>query len=80
MADLIRVYAMAVGSLARNSFERLDDVIKADILPRGRGQDVHDSLEFISTVRIRNQADDLAAGLEPDKLSEFERKSLRDVF
>ena len=37
-------------------------------------------------VRIRNQAHDMAAGLEPDnsiepeKLSEFERKSLRDAF
>ena len=86
MADLIRVHALAVGSQAQNSFERLQDVINANILPRGRGQDLHDTLEFISTVRIRNQADDLAAGLEPDnsiepdKLSAFERKTLRDAF
>ena len=86
MADLIRVHALAVGSQAQNSFERLQDVISANILPRGRGQDLHDTLEFISTVRIRNQADDLAAGLEPDnsiepdKLSAFERKTLRDAF
>ena len=37
-------------------------------------------------VRIRNQAQDMTAGLEPDnsiepdKLSEFERKNLRDAF
>ncbi|MBP8163007.1 MAG: CBS domain-containing protein, partial [Propionivibrio sp.] len=86
MADLIRVHALAVGSQAQNSFERLQDVISANILPRGRGQDLHDTLEFISTVRIRNQADDLVAGLEPDnsiepdKLSAFERKTLRDAF
>lgn len=86
MADLIRVHALAVGSQAQNSFERLQDVIKAKILPPGRGQDLHDTLEFISTVRIRNQADDLVAGLEPDnsiepdKLSAFERKTLRDAF
>jgi CBS domain-containing protein len=86
MADLIRVHALAVGSLAQNSFERLQDVVAAGVLPPGRGQDLHDSLEFISTVRIRNQADDLVAGLEPDnsiepeKLSAFERKSLRDAF
>ena len=86
MADLIRVHALAVGSTAQNSFARLQDVIAADILPRGRGQDLHDTLEFISTVRIRNQAADLAAGLEPDnsiepdKLSAFERKTLRDAF
>jgi CBS domain-containing protein len=86
MADLIRVHALAVGSPAQNSFERLRDVMAAGVLPPGRGQDLHDSLEFISTVRIRNQANDLVAGLEPgnsiepDKLSAFERKSLRDAF
>lgn len=86
LADLIRVHALAVGSRARNSFERLRDIIDADILPRGRGQDLHDALEFVSMVRIRNQANDLAAGREPDNsiepesLSEFERKSLRDAF
>jgi CBS domain-containing protein len=86
MADLIRVHALAVGSQAQNSFERLQEVIAAKILPPGRGQDLHDTLEFISTVRIRNQADDLIAGLEPDnsiepdKLSAFERKTLRDAF
>ncbi|MDO9596607.1 MAG: DUF294 nucleotidyltransferase-like domain-containing protein [Azoarcus sp.] len=86
LADLIRVHALAVGSLAQNSFERLHEIIDADILPRGRGQDLHDALEFVSMVRIRNQASDLAAGREPDNsiepesLSEFERKSLRDAF
>ncbi len=86
MVDLIRVHALAIGSRARNSFDRLRDVIAADVLPQGRGQDLHDALEFISMVRIRNQAHDMAAGLEPDnsiepeKLSEFERKSLRDAF
>lgn len=86
LADLIRVHALAVGSKALNSFERLKDIIDAAILPLGRGQDLYDALEFISMVRARHQAEDLAAGLEPDnsidpeKLSEFERKSLRDAF
>ncbi|MCP5280050.1 MAG: cyclic nucleotide-binding/CBS domain-containing protein [Rhodoferax sp.] len=86
MVDLLRVHALAVGSQARNSFERLDDVIAAQVLAPGRGPDLHDALEFISTVRIRNQASDLQAGIEPDnsiepdKLSDFERKSLRDAF
>ena len=86
LADLIRVHALAVGSQARNSFERLQDIIAAGILPIGRGPDLHDALEFISMVRIRNQAQDLGAGREPDNsiepesLSEFERKSLRDAF
>ncbi|MFN3985867.1 MAG: DUF294 nucleotidyltransferase-like domain-containing protein [Rhodocyclaceae bacterium] len=86
LADLIRVHALAVGSTAQNSFERLRDIMATDILPRGRGQDLHDALEFISMVRIRHQAADLAAGrepdnsIEPDMLSDFERKNLRDAF
>ncbi len=49
-------------------------------------QNDYDALEFISMVRARHQAEDLAAGVDPDnsidpeKLSEFERKSLRDAF
>ncbi|GGB96658.1 cyclic nucleotide-binding protein [Marinobacterium zhoushanense] len=86
LADLIRVHALAVGSVARNSFDRLQDVIEADILPQGRGQDLRDALEFISMVRIRHQALDLDAGqkpdnkIEPENLSDFERKNLKDAF
>lgn len=86
LTDLIRVHALAVGSEALNSFERLDDVVRAQVLPPGRGPDLHDALEFIAGVRLRNQADDLSAGrepdnsLEPERLSDFERKRLRDAF
>ncbi|RDE22595.1 cyclic nucleotide-binding/CBS domain-containing protein [Motiliproteus coralliicola] len=86
LVDLIRVHALAVGSEALNSFERLDDIIAADILPRGRGQDLRDALEFISLVRIRHQALDLDDerepdnNIEPENLSEFERKHLKDAF
>jgi len=86
LADLIRVHALAVGSLELNSFDRLQDVIDADILPQGRGQDLRDALEFISMVRIRHQALDLDAGqqpdnrIEPENLSDFERKNLKDAF
>ena len=85
LADLIRVHSLAVGSLARNSFERLEDIITAEILPHGRGQDLRDALEFISLVRIRHQAEDIEAKqypdnrIEPDKLSDFERKNLKDA-
>ena len=86
LADLIRVHALAIGSQAVNSFERMREVIDAAKLPLGRGQDLYDALEFIVTVRARRQAEDLTAGNEPDNsitpetLSTFERKSLRDAF
>ena len=86
LTDLIRVHALAVGSQSRNSFDRLQDIIEAQVLPPGRGPDLQDALEFISLVRSRNQAKDLVEGLEPDNsiepemLTEFERKNLRDSF
>ncbi|WP_432474789.1 DUF294 nucleotidyltransferase-like domain-containing protein [Amphritea sp. HPY] len=86
LSDLLRVHALAVGSRAQNSFERLDDIIKADILPKGRESDLRDALEFISMVRIRHQALDIAAGqepdnnIEPDNLTDFERRNLKEAF
>lgn len=86
LADLIRVHALAVGSRSRNTFERLDDIIEAGILPKGRAADLRDALEFISIVRIRHQAADVENGIEPDNsiepenMSDFERRNLKDAF
>ncbi|SDG96624.1 CBS domain-containing protein [Vibrio xiamenensis] len=86
LADLIRVHALAVGSRSRNSFERLDDIIDAGILPKGKAEDLRDALEFISMVRIRHQAYDVENSIEPDNniepenLSDFERRNLKDAF
>ncbi|MCY9870556.1 putative nucleotidyltransferase substrate binding domain-containing protein [Vibrio barjaei] len=86
LVDLIRVHALAVGSRSTNSFERLDDIHEAGILPKGRARDLKDALEFISMVRISHQAIDIEQGIEPDNniepenLSDFERRNLKDAF
>lgn len=86
VTDLIRVHALAIGSKAQNSFDRLEDIIAANILPKGRGQDLRDALELISIVRIRHQALDAELGEQPDNnvapvnLSDFERNNLKDAF
>ncbi|MGF1689204.1 DUF294 nucleotidyltransferase-like domain-containing protein [Photobacterium japonica] len=86
LADLIRVHALAVGSRSQNSFERLDDVIEAGILPKGRGQDLRDAMELIYMVRIRHQALDIEAdieadnSIEPENMSDFERRNLKAAF
>nr|WP_256261003.1 putative nucleotidyltransferase substrate binding domain-containing protein [Shewanella sp. NIFS-20-20] len=86
LADLIRVHALAVGSRAQNSFDRLDDIISAGILPKGRGEDLRAAMECISLVRIRQQALAIKANEQPnndvlpDNLSDFERRTLRDAF
>lgn len=86
IADLVRLHALAVGSSARNTFDRLEDIIEAGILPPGRGLDLRDALEFIAMVRIRDQALDVESkrepdnNIEPENLSDFERKNLKEAF
>ncbi|OPX55440.1 CBS domain-containing protein [Oceanospirillum multiglobuliferum] len=86
LADLIRVHALAVGSRAQNSFDRLDDVVEAKILPPDRGPDLRDAMEFISMVRIRHQALNIESkqapdnNIKPENLSHFERRNLKEAF
>ena len=86
IGDLVRVHALACGSRSINTLERLADVNETDLLPEGVGSDLIDALEFISMVRIRHQAKQIEAGIEPDndvapqRLSSFERRHLRNAF
>ncbi|WP_226421628.1 DUF294 nucleotidyltransferase-like domain-containing protein [Vibrio sp. E14] len=86
LADLIRVHSLAIGSRSQNSFDRLDDINNAGILPKGRGMDLRDAMELIYMVRIRHQALDIENGdepdnnIEPENMSEFERRNLKAAF
>ncbi|MDO6561946.1 DUF294 nucleotidyltransferase-like domain-containing protein [Amphritea sp. 1_MG-2023] len=86
LTDLIRVHSLAVGAKVQNSFERLDDVADAGILPPGIATDLRDALEFISMVRIRHQAADVEAGrtpsnnIKPEMLTDFDRRNLKEAF
>tara|TARA_B100001059_G_scaffold43554_1_gene35654 strand:- start:129736 stop:131583 length:1848 start_codon:yes stop_codon:yes gene_type:complete len=84
--DLIRVHALAIGSTESNSYSRLQDITAAEIMPKGRAEDLRDAFEVIAMTRIRHQAAALRQGTEPDnnvlpeQLSEFERKHLKEAF
>jgi len=86
LADLIRVHALAIGSPSQNSFDRLEDIIEAGILPKSKGQDLLHAMELISLVRLRHQALDVEAdsepdnNIEPENISDFERRNLKDAF
>jgi CBS domain-containing protein len=86
LTDVIRVHALAVGAISSNSFERLDDVIEAGILPGAKGTDLRDALEYISMVRIRHQANQIERNETPDNnihprhLSNFDRRNLKEAF
>ncbi|MBU2872714.1 DUF294 nucleotidyltransferase-like domain-containing protein [Marinobacter salexigens] len=86
LSDLIRIHALACGSRAQNSFERLKSIGKTKLIMEDDLSNLRDALEFISIVRIRHQALTLEAGGEPDNnvrpedLSPFERSHLKDAF
>lgn len=86
ISDLVRVHGLACGSASVNTLERLADVNDTSLLPEGVGSDLTDALEFIGMVRIRHQAKQIEAGIQPDnhvqpkRLSSFERRHLRNAF
>lgn len=86
MVDLIRVHALASGSRERNTFARLEDIERTQLLGPGVATRLRDALEVMSIVRIRHHALDLREGLEPDNriepasVTDTERHNLKDAF
>lgn len=86
MVDLIRVHALACGSRAQNSFERLDDIDKTQLLAAGVGDRLRYALEVMSMSRLRHQVIDINGGqlahnnIEPEMVSSTERHTLKDAF
>ncbi len=86
LSDLIRIHALACGSRAQNSFERLKAIGQTKLLLEDDLGNLRDALEFISIVRIRHQALAIEDGRTPDNnvrpedLSPFERSHLKDAF
>jgi len=86
LGDVIRVHALAAGSTALNSFNRLDAIAESRILGHSNGDDLRDAMEYIAIVRARHQALDLEAqrepdnNVEPENMTVFERRNLKDAF
>lgn len=86
VSDLIRVHALACGSRAQNTFNRLKAIGETKLIPADGVDNLRDAFEFIAIVRIRHQALAIEAGREPDNnvrpedLSPFERSHLKDAF
>ncbi|NQD95342.1 CBS domain-containing protein, partial [Pseudomonas sp. CrR25] len=78
LTDLIRVHALACGSKAQNSLERLDAIGETKLLTQEAISQLRQALGFLSIVRIRHQAMDLQEGREPDNYIEPENISASD--
>ncbi|MGS2742818.1 DUF294 nucleotidyltransferase-like domain-containing protein [Halomonas sp. LS-001] len=86
MVDLIRIHALACGSKAQNSFERLDDISKTQLLANGVSDRLRYALEFLCMSRIRHQVIDIQEertpdnNIEPENVESAERHTLKDAF
>ncbi len=86
LTDLIRVHALACGSKAQNSLERLDAIAQTKLLQPEALSQLRYALEFLSLVRIRHQARAIEEGrepnnyIEPEKVSASERHNLKEAF
>jgi CBS domain-containing protein len=86
IVDLARVYALSAGLDEINTLERLRAAGAARALSIDGAANLEDAHEFIGTLRMRHQADQLKRGekadnfLSPDDLSPLERSHLKDVF
>lgn len=84
--DMARYFAIAAGSVAVNTRDRLEQAAHCDRITEGQARDLLDTLDFLSGLRLRHQAlrmsDGLAADnfLKPETLSNFERRHLVDAF
>lgn len=86
VVDLARIYALAAGADAVNTHDRLARAAESGEISARSAHDLRDALEFMSTLRIRHQARQIAEGrdadnfLQPSELSNFERGQLRNAF
>lgn len=86
ITDIARVLALSEGLTQVNTTKRLQAAAKTNALSKEMGGNLEDALEFIASLRINHQAEQIRLGLNPDNylppddLSELERKHLKDAF
>lgn len=86
IVDIARLYALAAGSPAVNTADRLQAAAAAKALNQKTAVDLMDALEFIGITRLRHQARMAREGkptdnfLSPEELSGFEKGHLKSAF
>lgn len=86
MVDLIRIHALACGSKAQNSFERLHVINSTQLIASGVSDKLRYAFEFLCLSRIRHQMIDLQEervpdnNIEPENVESHERHGLKDAF
>lgn len=86
ITDLARYYALAAGSPAVNTRERLEVAELGGAISPQQARDLIDALDYLCGLRLQHQARRMSDGhaadnyLDPEELSNFERGHLTDAF
>ena len=86
ITDIARMLALSLGKEPVNTVERLRACAGTQSLSQDMAENLEDALEFIATLRIQHQANQIRKGLPPDNyvppddLSELEREHLKHAF
>jgi CBS domain-containing protein len=86
IVDLARVYALAGGHSAVNTYDRLEISAGGREVSEQSAHDLRDALEYLAITRIRHQVRQIDAGQPADsylalsELSNFQRTQLKDAF
>ncbi|MCB1583068.1 MAG: cyclic nucleotide-binding/CBS domain-containing protein [Xanthomonadales bacterium] len=84
--DIARVFALDSGTEVINTQDRLKSAHQAGIISAEAAEDLADSHEFLSMVRLQHQVKNIKKGQEannyvdPNELSSLERRHLKDAF
>jgi CBS domain-containing protein len=86
ITDIARVLALSLGKEPVNTVERLRACAGSPALSREMAENLEDALEFIASLRIQHQANQIRHGKKADNyvppaaLSELEREHLKHAF
>ena len=86
ITDIARLLALSLGKEQVNTVERLRACAGSPALSSDMAENLEDALEFIASLRIRHQADQIRHGqkadnyVPPKELSELEREHLKHAF
>jgi CBS domain-containing protein len=86
ITDIARVLALSLGKPAVNTVERLRVCADTPALSHDMAENLEDALEFIASLRIQHQANQIRKNIPPDnyvppsQLSELEREHLKHAF
>jgi CBS domain-containing protein len=84
--DIARVFALDAGTEVINTRDRIKRAFEAGIISQEAANDLCDSFEFMSLVRLQHQVKKIRQHQEadnyinPDELSSLERRHLKDAF